>query len=505
MTLPSAMVCSACGHGFAVDVDITQCNRCGGVLRMEYDFDQIALQIDRSTLETRMPGIWRYIELLPVVDSSDIVTLGEGGTTLHRSSGLARRLGSTSLFLKDETTNPTGAFIDRGTSVEVSRAQSRGIRTLTVGSTGNLAASLVAYCAKAGLKSRVFLPQKQRMDTGKLYQILAFGSEVELVRDSEESRAKAAAVRGKTQVIRASSPYFMEGIKTTAYEILEQLKWESPDWVLVPVGNGCHLSMIWRGLIEFRELGFVDTIRTRLVGTQATSCAPIVEAFDSKSNEIMPSDVTSSVATDIAFVSPSCGSMALDAITESGGLAVSVSDKEILDAVGNLARYEGLFAEPASATTIAVLSRLLRNGTIGKTDRVVCIITGMGLKYPEIAETFVRKRADLQSYLMRTGGRSLGSPLGRTKTAILQILSEDRSYGYGIWKTLSEQLGVSVSVPTVYQHLDELTEAGLITRSVTEQVVGGRVRNYYSLTERGRWSVNHGHLPRSNQGGSLCD
>ena len=494
MFKPWSLVCSACGHGY--EVETNQCSRCGGILRVEYELEEIAEHIDRDSLETRRPGIWRYIEFLPVSKDSEIVSLGEGGTTLHQSSRLAKKLGSSNLFLKDETTNPTGAFIDRGTATEVTYARSCGIKTVTVGSTGNLAASLVAYCAKAGLASKVFLPRKQRMDTGKLYQILAFGSDVELVRGKEEAQKRAEAVDSRARIMQVTSSYFLEGIKTTAYEILEQLGWQCPDWILVPMGNGCHLSMIWKALSEFEQLGFVDSITTRLIGTQSTSCSPIVDAFEAESDEILPSDSMPSVATDISFENPICGNMALEAIRESGGLAASVTDREILDAVRDLARLEGLFAEPASATTIAALKKLTRRGTITKKDRVVCIITGMGLKYPEIAETFVRRRADLRSYLTRAGGKSLGSPLGGTKTAILQILSEGRSYGYGIWKMLKDRMNVSVSVPTVYQHLDELCQAGLVSRSPTEQVVGGRVRNYYSLTEKGRWSVDHGQLPR---------
>lgn len=489
MVTPSALICTVCNHEFTDVRDLKHCSRCGGVLEISYDMAEISKMINIETIEARPPGIWKYIELLPISDLSSVISLGEGGTTLHRSSRLFKSLGLQNLFLKDETTNPTGAFIDRGTSVVVSVAREIGFDTFTVSSSGNLAASLVAYCARAGLSSKVFVSQTARVDIGKLYQILAFGADIELVRNREEANARAKQSGSDAYSVVSSNPFFLEGMKTTAYEICEQMNWNGPDWIVAPMGNGGHLSMIWKAITELNQLGFLENKNIRLVGTQAKGCSPIVKAFDSGVLDVSTVKKMSTVANDIAFENPSCGHMALRAIRESNGYAVGVSDREILETVSLLARQEGIFAEPASATTIAALKKLVKDRVIDKNESVVCIITGMGLKYPEITETLVKGRTDLEYLLSRVESRRFSTTMGQTKISILRILSEGDSYGYGIWKRLKEESGLSMSIPTVYQHLSELTRSGLAVSTRSERTIGKRYRNYYTLSEKGKWTL----------------
>jgi threonine synthase len=455
-----------------------------------YDLEDAKSKFTSKKLRKREPGIWRYFELLPIQDKTNMISLGEGGTYLHKCDRLATDLGINTLYLKDETTNPTGAFIDRGTAVEVSAAKEYGFRSVCCGSTGNLAASLVAYAARAGLESKVFIGQKGNVDIGKFYQILAYAADVEIVRDHEEALAKARQESTRSHCIASANPHFMEGEKTTVYETCEQMGWNAPDWIIAPMGNGGHVSMIWKGLKELEQIGLIDASNTRIVGAQASGCAPIVDAFEKEVRNITPLSSATTIAFDICVKDPVCGRTALMAIEESGGLATSVSDREILQSVRLLARREGVFAEPASATTIAVLQKLIHSGKIEQDDTVVCVITGMGLKYPEIARTFVKGKGALEQLLSRVEGRRVTTKLGQTKIRILQILSMDESYGYGIWKALVNEYGMSIKIPSIYQHLSELTSSGLIISARIEKTFENRQRSYYALTERGKWTLD---------------
>ncbi len=464
---------------------VLRCEKCGEVLRTEYNLDLARESISKKKLGRRKPGVWKYHEMLPVSNLENTVSLGEGGTYLHKCDGLAEKLGLSELYLKDETTNPTGAFIDRGTAVEVTVARNREFGSVCCGSTGNLAVSLVAYAARARLESKVFIGHRGRVDSGKLYQILAYAAHVEIVKNQEAALSRAAQQSEESHLVASNNPFFLEGVKTTIYETCEQLEWETPDWVMTPMGNGGHLSMTWQGLVELESLGLIPDLDVRLCGTQAKGCSPIVEAFERGNGKIVPPDRVSTVAYDIGIQNPTCGHMALEALRDSDGIATAVSDRDILEAVKDLARLEGVFAEPASATTIAALEKLVKRGQIDRTDRVVCVITGMGLKYPEIARDFVRGKGALEHFLSQVEGRRFTTRVGQTKVRILQILSRGESYGYAIWKTLVEEYGTKIKIPSVYQHLSELKNSGLIVQTRSEETYRKRLRNFYSLTEKG--------------------
>lgn len=488
-SLLSALRCTKCGREYSPDAYVRACAQCKGILEATYDLMLARERLSRSELANRTPGLWKYFELLPISDRSNMVSLGEGGTYLQQSERLADDIGLNDFYLKDETTNPTGSFIDRGTAVEVSIAKEQGFRTVSCGSTGNLAASLVAYAARAGLDSKVFIAQRGNVDVGKFYQILAYGAEVEVVRNRDEAVARTKGEDQRTHTVMPYNLHFLEGVKTTVYETCEQLDWATPDWIIAPMGNGGHISMIWKGIKELQQIGLIEGDLPRLVGAQAQGCAPIVEAFEKDITDVTPATSVSTIAIDIGVRAPSCGAMALTALRDSQGQAVAVSDKEILEAVRSLARMEGIFAEPASATAIASLRRLVSSGVISRTDTVVCMITGTGLKYPEIAKIFVKGKPELEQLLSRFEGRKYTTRLGTTKLHILQILSKQESYGYGIWKKLEEDFGLNLKIPSVYQHLSELASSGLIVKTRSEQTIQKTHRYYYDLSDRGRQTL----------------
>jgi threonine synthase len=485
MSFVSAFECTKCGTRLHEEGRERVCPKCGSYLEIKYDLDAVSTKVTRKSLQRKEPGIWRYSELLPVSTPSNAISLGEGGTFLHKCDRLAKHLGLNSLYLKDETINPTGSFIDRGTAVEVTVAKERGYNSLCCGSTGNLAASLVAYAARAGLESNVFIAQTGNVDTGKFYQILAYGANVTAVKNHEEAITRANAESDHSYIVNAYSSIFLEGVKTTIFEICEQLLWNTPDWILVPMGNGGHLSMIWKGLREFQEIGILDGIKTRIVGVQSADCAPIVDAYVKGLETISPIASGASIALDISVGNPSCGHSALKAIHESNGLALSVSDKDTLNALSSIAKLEGVFVEPASATTVAALQQLVKSGEIDSSESVVCAMTGMGLKYPEIARILIKGQSKLEQLLSRVEDRKFTTQIGRTKQQILQILLNGESYGYGIWKNLMEDYGISIKIPSVYQHLSELRSIGLVNQTRIEKTFDNRKRTYYALSAKG--------------------
>ncbi len=491
MSFISGLVCTGCGKHLP-QLPLRQvCPKCGKFIQIHYDLTAVSNTMSRGVIGGRPGGIWRFKELLPVRSIENMVSLGEGGTFLHRCDRLAREQRLPNLYLKDETINPTGSFIDRGMAVEISMTRERNISRVSCGSAGNLGVSLAAYAARAEIVSKIIMAKSDVIDMGKFYQIVAYGAKVEMVRTHDEIESALRREGGTCHVVSSTSPYFLEGIKTTIFEIVEQLNWSFPDWIIVPMGSGGHMTQIWKGVSELRGTGLCEDDPPRLIGVQSNSCSPITRAYTLGVDEVPPWDGVSGIAHDIGISSPRCGTTALKAIRESGGLAMSVDDGLILDAVRQLARLEGVFAEPASATVIAALNDLVGSGTIASSDTVVCIITGMGLKAPEVARDLVRDRVGLQRLLSNIEGRKFTGVVGKSKRRILEILLQGESYGYEIWKRLADDFGIRVKIPSVYQHLGELKAAGLIIQTRTERTYQGKDRAYYALTDRGRHLVGN--------------
>jgi len=340
--------------------------------------------------------MWRYPELLPVNRRARI-SLEEGGTPLHRSRRLGERLGLQHLYLKDETRNPTGSFKDRGSSVGVSKAVRLKARAVGCVSTGNMAASMAAYAAKAGLKNLVLIPTGTPAE--KMIQTMICGSVLIAVTGEYPETYRMgleASVRHRIYMVHSDAPFRVEGQKTVAYEICEQLGWNTPDSVLVPTSSGGNISSLWKGFKEMHELRLVAHLPS-MVCVQAEGCSPIVTAFKSGKMAVQPFVKPDTLAQSISNPDPPSGRRVLRLLRDSKGFALSVSDQEILEAQRLVAETEGLFLEPASASTIAALAKLLESGMMERSDKIVCVLTGSGLKDVKSATHLLTKPLEISS------------------------------------------------------------------------------------------------------------
>jgi threonine synthase len=360
-------------------------------LEVVYDLEDIRL--DEETISKREKSIWRYIELLPIRDRGSIVDLGTGLTTLHCCRGLANELGLSNLYVKDDTVNPTNSFKDRPSSVAVSKAKEFGAEAVGCPSTGNLAAAVAAHAAKAGLPCYIFVPSNT--EPNKVLQASTYGANLVAVDGTyDQANRLAAQVAEEYDWAFANinlRPYYVEGSKTMAFEICEQLGWKPPDTVIVPLGSGALFLAIKRGFEQFKKLGLIEDKPIRLIGAQASGCAPIVKAFKAGLDDVVPIEHPDTIARSLAIGDPGDGYYVLQAIRESRGLAESATDEEILEAINHLAEKEGIFSEPAGSVTIAVLKKLVEAGEIRPDETVVCCVTGNGFKAADTIQGKMRK------------------------------------------------------------------------------------------------------------------
>jgi threonine synthase len=379
--------CINCGNKYAVDEIAYFCKKCGDLLEIKYDYGELARTLRKSEWKKTPLSVWRYKDFMPINDFSKIVSLNEGGTGLHPCQRLGKQLRIKRLYVKNEGENPTGSFKDRGMTVGVTKAMELCVKSVICASTGNTSASLAAYAAKAGLQFAVLIPSG-KIAYGKLAQAMIYGAQVTQVRGNFDQALdvvlKLSEKHRSIYLLNSINPFRIEGQKSLAYEICDQLNQESPDRVVVPVGNAGNISAIWKGFTEFHTLGFVKEL-PRMTGIQAVGAAPIAQAIKKGSDKIVPIGKPETIATAIRIGAPVSWKKALKAIRESHGTAETVTDAEILDAQKMLARFEGLFVEPASASSIAGLKKLIENGEIDKDECIVCVATGHGLKDPDVA------------------------------------------------------------------------------------------------------------------------
>jgi len=373
-----SFICISCGreqeHSALMH---PECKYCGDLLEWKSDPDIRVVNLLPPPQEFTL---WRYSLLLPVSAEGKRVTLSEGGTPLHFADRLSSKLDMDELFLKNEGKNPTGSFKDRGMSVAVSIARSMGFERAICASTGNTASSMAAYCAKADMEACVIVPEGH-VAPAKLKQSQAYGATVVEVRGNFDQALQMvreiSAERGYA-LMNSINPFRIEGQKTAAFEICDQLS-SAPDWLVIPVGNGGNITSYWKGFREFRALGVINTL-PRLVAVQASGASPIANAFNAGSDAPVFVERPETAASAIRIGRPANWKRALRALVESEGRAVAVNDSDIANARLQLAEEEGLLAEMASASTIAAASKLRREGTIKSDDTVVCVITGNGLK-----------------------------------------------------------------------------------------------------------------------------
>jgi threonine synthase len=373
------MKCISCGAEYDNNEIIYTCRDCGSILEV-----LCQPNVSKEVFSCRKSTMWKYKEFMPV-DHSMIISLEEGGTPFCRCKSLGDDLGI-DLHVKVEGSNPTGSFKDRGMSVGITKAMELGVSTVGCASTGNTSASLAAYAARAGLRCIVLLPAG-KVALGKLSQAMFHGAEVFSVRgnfDEALEAITALALSGELYLLNSVNPFRLEGQKSIGFEIVDSMGWESPDRIILPVGNAGNISAIWKGVREFHEAGFIQDL-PMMTGIQAEGAAPIVRAVEKKADDIVPVENPETVATAIRIGAPVSAKKALRAIYDSGGLAETVTDEEILSAQKLLARREGIGVEPASAASIAGLIKLLEDGEIDKSERIVCVVTGHLLKDPNTA------------------------------------------------------------------------------------------------------------------------
>ena len=370
--------CVKCGKEYAATPDVTTCE-CGGILDIVYDYEYIKQNFTKDMLKDRPNTMWRYRELLPVEENTPAPPLRVGWSPLYQADRLAKELGIKKLYVKDDGVNPTSSLKDRASAMAVAKAKEAGAEIIACSSTGNAASSLAGNAAAAGLKTFIFVPS--RAPKGKVAQLMTFGANVISVQGDYEQTfelsKKAIDKWGWYNRNAAINPYLSEGKKTVSLEIAEQLGWKMPDYLAISVGDGCTIAGVWKGLKDLYAIGFIDKL-PRLISAQAEGCYPINRAI--ANNEDWYPMEENTLADSIAVGVPRNAVKALNAIRESNGLVVNVSDEEIMAAQKLLGTTCGVFGEPAGVTGAAGLKKLCEQGVIGENDTVVSVVTGNGLK-----------------------------------------------------------------------------------------------------------------------------
>jgi threonine synthase len=357
----------------------------GKPLLVRYNLKMAAWTLTKENLKKRVSSLWRYREVLPVVNDENIVTLGEGWTPLIHAKRLGEQLGMPELFIKDESPNPTGSFKARGLGLAISMAKELGVKKVAIPTAGNAGGAMAAYAAAAGMEAYVFMPR----DTPAANRIECeqLGARVTLIDGlitdcgAEVGRRKEA--EGWFDVSTLKEPYRIEGKKTMGYELAEQFDWELPDVILYPTGGGTGLIGMWKAFDEMEEMGRVGPKRPRMFSVQAAGCAPIVRAFDNGLDEAPEFENAHTVASGLRVPRAIGDFIMLDILRKSGGGAVAVTDEEMIADTRLIGSAEGLFCAPEGAACLSALKKLLATEQVSSTDRIALFNTGAGVKYLE--------------------------------------------------------------------------------------------------------------------------
>lgn len=376
--------CSVCGKSYNADQIQTFCMDCKAPLMANYDLISINNQLDRDSVSRRIKGMWRWVELLPVSEPENIVSLGEGDTPLLRLSHLGRELHLTNLYLKEEGLNPTGSFKARGLSSAVSKAKELGITKMVIPSAGNAGGALAAYAARAEIDALIYMPKSS--PSSNIVESMITGATVELIDGLIDTAGKyaeeKAASEGWFNMSTFREPYRVEGKKIMGYEIAESLGWKLPDVIIYPTGGGTGLVGMWKAFIELEALGWLDApIKPKMIAVQAEGCAPVVEAFDAGKLTCDFWENAHTLATGLCVPKSFADQIILKYIRESNGTAIRVSDDEITQSQRLLAKKEGIFSCPEGAATVAALEKLVKRGAIHQEETIILFNTGSGLKY----------------------------------------------------------------------------------------------------------------------------
>jgi threonine synthase len=394
MPFAKSLRCRECGREYPLD-PLHVCEFCFGPLEVAYDYDQMHRSVTRESIERGPRSAWRYADLLPA-DPEYAVDINAGFTPLIRAKNLGEHLGLKHLYIKNDCANPTWSFKDRVVTVAATKAREFGFRTLACASTGNLANSVSAHAASAGLEAYVFIPAD--LERGKIVGSSIYGANLVAVDGNyddvnrlcselaDKYQERTPGGRRWAFVNINMRPYYAEGSKTLGYEVAEQLGWRAPEHVVAPMASGSLYVKIWKGLQEMARLWLIDSVQTKMSGAQAAGCSPIVTAYENGTLNVRPVR-PNTIAKSLAIGNPADGYYALKVMEESGGYGVSSQDDEIIAGIKLLAESEGIFAETAGGVVIAGLEKLARAGKIGPDELTVAYITGGGLKTQEAIES----------------------------------------------------------------------------------------------------------------------
>lgn len=372
------------------------CEECFGPLDVRYDFPSVS----KNTFANREHTYWRYHELLPIESKSNIVSIGAGLTPLIKADKLGEKLGLNNLYIKNDSVNPTFSFKDRPAGVAVSKAKEFGLSAVGCASTGNLASATAAHAAKGGFPCYIFAPSD--IEHAKITQALSYGANFIAVDGTYDDANRIAAQIGDSKGIGIVNinmrSYYVEGSKTLAFEVAEQLDWNVPDQLIVPVGSGAMLNAICKGFEELEGLSLVSNVpKMHMIAAQPHGCAPVVDAFKKNKTEVTPVESPDTIAKSLAIGDPGDGQYVLKRLKQYNGYAEESSNREILDAILLLAKTEGIFTEPAGGVSVAVLKKMVETGKIDKNDSVVCYVTGNGLKTTEVMMEVLAKPQTMQA------------------------------------------------------------------------------------------------------------
>jgi len=381
----TALRCRECSREYPLAPQHV-CEFCFGPLEVTYDYDAIRKAISRERIARGPASLWRYADLLPV-DEEYRVDLGAGFTPLLHAKNLGRRLGLNRLYLKNDTVNPTWSFKDRVVAVAATKAREFGFSTLACASTGNLANSVAAHAARAGMEAYVFIPAD--LEAGKVLGSAIYAPTLVAVNGNYDQVNRLCAELGERNgwafVNINVRPYYSEGSRTLAFEVAEQLGWRAPDHCVVPIASGSLFTKIYKGFIELAKVGLIEEPRVRMSGAQAAGCAPVATAWAQGSMNFRPVK-PNTIAKSLAIGNPADGYYALVQLKQTGGACPAVTDDEVIEGMKLLAETEGIFAETAGGVTIAALKRLAEAGQIHPDELTVAFITGAGLKTQEAVQ-----------------------------------------------------------------------------------------------------------------------
>jgi threonine synthase len=391
MSFVKGLQCRECGQEYP-QAPLHVCENCFGPLEIQYDYDGIKKSISRDKIAAREHNLWRYRELLPI-DGEPRVGLYSGFTPLVRAHRLGEALGVRELYLKDDSVNhPSFSYKDRVVSVAISKAIEFGFDTVSCASTGNLANSVAAHAAKAGLNCYVFIPDG--LEQGKIIGSAIYGPKTVAIKGNYDDVNRLCSEIGDKYgwafVNVNLRPYYSEGAKTHGFEVAEQLGWKLPKHIVVASAGGTILPKLAKGFHELIKVGLVEDTGCKIYSAQAAGCAPIINALH-KGTDLVSPVKPNTIASSIAIGNPADGYYVIQAVHESGGWGESATDDEILDGIKLLARTEGIFTEPAGGTEIAVTKKLIEQGRIPRDESIVVSITGNGYKTLEAVARSVEK------------------------------------------------------------------------------------------------------------------